>query len=230
MPKASTYFFHTKRLLITAGPTWEMIDPVRFLSNRSSGQMGFEIAKAAAKLGAQVTLVTGPTAIKYPGPNCTPVQLGPGYLTVVPVVSAREMHRECLKHFSKCDIAIMTAAVSDYRPAKVARHKIKKCLDAGPRSGMTLKLIRNPDILATLGRRKRPGQTLVGFALESQHLLRHAQGKLHRKNCDMIVANAVPTLGSPAIEATLLYNDGRVQKLPRLSKPRLAAKLMKAIT
>lgn len=214
---------HHKHILITAGPTWEMIDPVRFLSNRSSGLMGFEIAKAAAKAGARVTLVTGPVSLP-----------DPKNVDVIRVVSAREMYRECLKYFPKCDIAIMTAAVSDYRPAKVARHKIKKCLDTPPSRGMTnksmtLKLVRNPDILATLGRRKKTHQTLIGFALESRNMLAHAQDKLRRKNCDLIVANAVPTLGSPAIEATLLYNEGRAQKLPRLSKPRLATRLLKVI-
>jgi phosphopantothenoylcysteine decarboxylase/phosphopantothenate--cysteine ligase len=209
---------HGKHILITAGPTWEMLDPVRFLSNRSSGLMGFEIAKAAARAGAKVTLITGPVALTDPkGVN------------VVHVVSATEMYRACLKHFSKMDIAIMTAAVSDYRPATIQRHKIKKCLDTGSGAGMTLKLVRNPDILATLGRRKKRHQTLVGFALESRDLLKHAREKLRRKNCDLIVANAVPTLGAPTISATLLYNDGQIRRLPRLSKSRLAATLLKAV-
>lgn len=207
-----------KHVLITAGPTWEMMDPVRFLSNRSSGQMGFEIAKAAAQEGANVTLVTGPVALA-----------DPKGVDVIPVVSANEMYRACLKYFPKCDIAIMTAAVSDYRPEKIAKHKLKKCLDAESAPGMTLRLVRNPDILATLGKRKKHHQILIGFALESRDLLKHAQDKLRRKNCDLIVANAVPTLGSPAIEAILLYNDGRMQKFPKLSKPRLAVRLLKAI-
>lgn len=212
-----------KHILITAGPTWEMIDPVRFLSNRSSGLMGFELATAAAKMGAKVTLVTGPVTLAEPKG-----------ITVIRVVGAREMYRECIKHFPKCDIAIMTAAVSDYRPAKVERHKIKKCLDTPPARGMTnksmtLKLIRNPDILATLGRRKKHHQLVVGFALESRNLLAYAQEKLRRKNCDMIVANPVPAIGSPTNTATLLHKDGHVCKLPRLTKRQLSSRILKEI-
>ncbi len=215
-----------KHLLITAGPTWEMLDPVRFLSNRSSGLMGFEIAAAAATAGAKVILVAGPVALA-----------DPKGVSVIRVVGAREMYRACLKLFPKCDVAIMTAAVSDYRPEKVARYKLKKCLDAGSEAGMaikrtpgmTLKLVRNPDILATLGHRKKRHQLLIGFALESHKMLKYARDKLHRKNCDMIVANAVPTLGSLTNTATLIHKDGRVQKLHRLSKRRLATQLLKAI-
>lgn len=214
---------HGKGILITAGPTWEMIDPVRFLSNRSSGMMGFELAKAAARAGAKVTLITGPVALTVPK-NVHGVQ----------VTSAQEMYRECMKYFPKCDVAIMTAAVSDYRPAKVAKHKIKKCLDTPPSRGMTnksmtLKLIRNPDILATLGRRKKHHQLVVGFALESRNLLAYATDKLHRKKCDLIVANPVPAIGSPTNTATLLHKDGRVCKLPRLTKRQLSARILKEL-
>lgn len=213
---------HGKKILITAGPTWEMIDPVRFLSNRSSGLMGLEIAKAAAKMGAKVTLIMGPTSIKYRLPNGGRPSLSRRYLTVVPVVSAQEMYRECLKCFAKMDIAIMTAAVSDYRPKTIARQKIKK----GPQT-MTLKLVKNPDILAALGKKKKKTQILVGFALESCDMVTYAQDKLKRKNCDLIVANPVPTLGAITNTATLLYKDGRRIQLPKLSKSRLATRLLK---
>lgn len=217
-----------KRILITAGPTWEMIDPVRFLSNRSSGLMGFEIAKAAARAGAKVTLVTGPVALE-----------DPKGVDVIRVVSAQEMYRACLKRFPKMDIAIMTAAVSDYRPDKVAIHKLKKCLDAGSAPGMTnkcmtgttmtLKLVRNPDILATLGKRKKKHQFLVGFALESRDLLKYAAEKLQRKNCDMLIANAVPALGSQKNTATFVYKDKSKQRLPSLTKSRLAVRIIHRI-
>jgi phosphopantothenoylcysteine decarboxylase/phosphopantothenate--cysteine ligase len=207
-----------------------MLDPVRFLSNRSSGLMGFEIAKAAARAGARVILVTGPTHLQvsdtWSGRKC-PTPGVAGSVRHLRVMSAREMYRECLNHFPKTDIAIMTAAVSDYRPAKMARHKIKKCLDAGmTREKITLTLVRNPDILATLGRRKKRHQYLVGFALESRDLLKHAKDKLRRKNCDLIVANAVPALGSPRNTATLLFKTGRIQKLPSLTKAQLSRKIL----
>lgn len=213
-----------KHILITAGPTWEMIDPVRFLSNRSSGLMGFEIAMAAVRAGAKVTLITGPAPNRYRLPVALHRQQVTGTCCVIPVVSAREMYRACLKHFPKCDIAIMTAAVSDYRPAAIARQKIKK----GPKT-LTLKLVKNPDILAALGRRKKPNQLLVGFALESRNILQYAKDKLRRKNCDLIVANPIPTLGGLTNIATIVYKDGRVCQLPHLTKRRLAVRLLKEI-
>lgn len=231
MSKTSTHSLRGKKILITAGPTWEMIDPVRFLSNRSSGLMGFEIAKAAARAGAKVTLVTGPTTIRYPVPNGGAVPLGTGYLTVVRVVSALEMYRECLKRFPKMDIAIMTAAVSDYRPVKIEKHKLKKKMDAKSRPSMTmtLKLVCNPDILATLGRRRSEKQYLVGFALESRRLLAYANTKLRRKGCDMIVANAVPALGASHNTATFLFRDGHIVSLPSMTKIQLAKKIIQTI-
>jgi len=210
---------HNKHVLITAGPTWEMLDPVRFLSNRSSGLMGFELANAAVKAGAKVTLVTGPVTLP-----------DPKGVSVIRVVSAQDMYRACLKLFPKMDIAIMTAAVSDYRPAKVAKHKIKKCLDAGSGTTMTLKLVRNPDILATLGKRKKKHQLLVGFALESRNMLAYAKDKMKRKNCDLIVANAPSALGSPLNQVTLLYKDGQVQKLGKLEKHQVAEQLISKLS
>lgn len=208
-----------KHFLITAGPTWEMLDPVRFLSNRSSGLMGFEIAKAAARAGAKVTLVTGPVAFA-----------DPKGVDVIRVVSAQEMYRACLKHFPKCDVAIMTAAVSDYRPMKTEKHKLKKCTAPHMMKDIfTLKFVRNPDILATLGKRKKKDQVLVGFALESRNILKYAKDKLRRKQCDVIIANAVPALGSLTNSATLVYKDGSIQKLPSLTKSRLAVHLIRRI-
>lgn len=209
MPKSLRH----KHILITAGPTWEMLDPVRFLSNRSSGQMGFALAKAAKRAGAQVTLVTGPVTLP-----------DPKGVRVIRVVSARDMHRECLKHFPKTDIVIMTAAVADYRPANVATHKIKKT-----GKSMTIKLVRNPDILATLGKRKTKKQLLAGFALESRNMMAYAKDKLRRKKCDVIVANGVPAINARASSAVLIFKNSPSIKIPQSSKAQLAVRILKNI-
>ncbi|OBQ56538.1 bifunctional phosphopantothenoylcysteine decarboxylase/phosphopantothenate--cysteine ligase CoaBC [Tamlana sp. s12] len=169
-----------KKVLITAGPTYEAIDPVRFIGNHSSGKMGFEIAKTAANLGAEVILISGPTAQK----------VSHSLIQQVPVVSAEDMFNAVHTYFNSCDIAILSAAVADYRPKEVAHQKIKK-----KSSTLTLELEKTKDILASLGAIKKQ-QYLVGFALETHDELENAKGKLERKNLNLIVLNSLKDKGA----------------------------------
>ena len=169
-----------KTVLITAGPTYEAIDPVRFIGNHSSGKMGFSIAQEAQKRGAKVILISGPTAQKVSSQN----------IDLHKVTSAKEMFEEVFKYYENCDIAIMSAAVADYTPKVVAKEKIKKS-DAE----FTVELVKNPDILKTMGEQKSH-QFLVGFALETQNEEENAKGKLEKKNLDMIVLNSLKDEGA----------------------------------
>ncbi|UGU15364.1 bifunctional phosphopantothenoylcysteine decarboxylase/phosphopantothenate--cysteine ligase CoaBC [Sinomicrobium kalidii] len=169
-----------KKVLITAGPTYEAIDPVRFIGNHSSGRMGFELAKAAARLGAEVTLVTGPTHLSADNPE----------IKIIRVISAEEMYNATSELFPGTDIAILAAAVSDYRPANPADRKIKK-----KEASLTVELEPTKDILAALGKAKKQ-QYLVGFALETHDELENARGKLRRKNLDAIVLNSLNDKGA----------------------------------
>ncbi|TJY36080.1 bifunctional phosphopantothenoylcysteine decarboxylase/phosphopantothenate--cysteine ligase CoaBC [Pontimicrobium aquaticum] len=171
---------HNKKVLITAGPTYEAIDPVRFIGNHSSGKMGFEIAKAASKLGAEVVLITGPTH----------QNVNSSLINVIPVVSAQDMYNAVHDNFKSCDIAILSAAVADYKPKFVADKKIKK-----KDSTLTLELEKTKDILGSLGRIKNQ-QILVGFALETNNELENAIGKLKSKNLDLIVLNSLNDEGA----------------------------------
>jgi len=180
------------RWLVTAGPTCEDIDPVRFITNRSSGRMGYALARAAAERGDRVTLVSGPVAIEAP-PGCE----------VVPVRSAREMHDAVLDRYAETDIVVMAAAVADFRPKAAAPGKIRKT-DAAPGGVMTLELERTEDILAELGRRKST-QVLIGFALETSagagaeitdDMRASARAKLAEKNLDAVVLNGPAAFGS----------------------------------
>lgn len=166
-----------KKILITAGPTYEAIDPVRFIGNRSSGKMGMALAEAAASKGAEVTLILGPSAIDTKMSS----------IAIIRVESTTEMLEEARLYFKEADWAIFSAAVSDYRPKHPADQKIKK--EAGAEE-MTLDLIQNPDILKTLAAGKAKNQLVVGFALETENALENAQKKLHTKNCDWIVLNS----------------------------------------
>jgi phosphopantothenoylcysteine decarboxylase/phosphopantothenate--cysteine ligase len=207
---ASKNDFIGKKILITAGGTQEAIDPVRYIGNRSSGKMGYALASAAAARGAKVTLISGPTNLPAP---C-------GGVEVEYIKSALQMRDAVLAHYADSDIVIKAAAVADYRPQNVAEHKIKKI-------GETLQLVleKNPDILLELGQLKNH-QLLVGFAAETQQLLLHAQEKLARKNLDIIVANdvSIPGSGFNADHniVKLLYRDGRIDELPKMSKNNLA--------
>lgn len=192
-----------KKLLVTAGPTYEKIDPVRFIGNYSSGKMGYAIANEAAARGADVVLVSGPVGDS--------LQVHPG-VKLVKVESAVQMLEAAAEAFQTADIAILSAAVADYRPAREYDRKIKREKDGIE----SLELVKNPDIAATLGAGKRPGQILVGFALETDHELDNAAEKLRRKNLDMIVLNSLRDKGAGFGVATnkvsLIYADGRDRK------------------
>lgn len=188
-----------KTVMITTGPTREKLDPVRFISNFSSGKMGYALAEEAARRGARVILVSGPVELEARNP----------LIEVRRVESAEEMLAEARKAFAGSDIAIMCAAVADYRPAAVSPSKLKR----GDSPAMTLELVRNPDIAATLGSEKRPGQTLVGFALETDDAIAHGADKLRRKNLDMIVVNSLADkgagFGTDTNLVTIITADGR---------------------
>lgn len=169
-----------KKALVSAGPTYEAIDPVRFIGNHSSGKMGYAIAKQLQELGAAVTLVSGPTALTA----------APG-IQRIDVQSAEEMFQACQSHFSAADIIVMSAAVADYTPVEVADQKIKKKAE-----DFSIALKKTTDILANLGQQKQPNQTLVGFALETNNELEHAKDKLTRKNLDFIVLNSMQDPGA----------------------------------
>ncbi|MDO4269617.1 MAG: bifunctional phosphopantothenoylcysteine decarboxylase/phosphopantothenate--cysteine ligase CoaBC [Eubacteriales bacterium] len=199
-----------RRVLVTAGPTQEALDPVRFLSNHSSGKMGYAVAARAALRGAEVTLVSGPAALGTPQG-----------VRRVDVVSAREMYEAVVSRADAQDIIVKAAAVGDYRPAQTADEKMKK-----GEGDLSVELTRNPDILAELGRKKRPGQLLCGFAMETQNLLDNASDKLRRKNCDLLVANSLRDKGAgfqtDTNLATLLFADGRRETPPLMPKEELA--------
>ena len=176
-----------ERILITAGPTYEDLDPVRYLGNRSTGRMGIALAEAAAARGASVELILGPTELATTASG----------ITVTAVRSAREMHAAALTLWPDCTSAILSAAVADYRPAEIAEEKIKK--SAGE---LTVRLVRNPDIAAELGASKRPDQLLIGFALETENGVANARAKLERKQLDFIVLNSPRTPGAGFGHAT----------------------------
>ena len=203
------------RVLITAGPTQENIDPVRYITNHSSGKMGFALAEAAAEAGAQVTLVSGPVHLRTPE-----------RVQRINVTSARDMLAAC-EAAMPCDVLIAAAAVADYRPEVVAEHKMKKDPTSG--DGLLLQLVRNPDILATLaGRADRPFS--VGFAAETQNLLDYAARKLKDKNLDLIVANDVanPSIGFNSEENAITIIDRELQptSFAQSSKGKIARQLI----
>ncbi|RLB41138.1 MAG: bifunctional phosphopantothenoylcysteine decarboxylase/phosphopantothenate--cysteine ligase CoaBC [Deltaproteobacteria bacterium] len=199
------------KVLVTAGPTVEPLDPVRFISNRSSGKMGYAIARTARHRGGEVTLVSGPTSLRRPRG-----------VEVVAVKTAEEMRKEVLARAASHDVVIMCAAVADYRPKKSQTHKIKK-QDAG----LQLELEKSPDILKELGeRRGEMPRILVGFAAETQDLIDNAKEKLEKKNLDMIVINDVSRSDAgfevDTNQVKILYRDGAVEELPLLSKDEVA--------
>ena len=197
------------KILVTAGPTREKFDPVRFITNNSSGKMGYAIAERAMRRGAEVTLISGPTSIKPP--------IG---VNLINTLSALDMRTAVLENLENSDVVIKSAAVSDYSPSEVQKNKIKKTEDT-----ITLTLKKNPDILAEVGE-KKGSRVLIGFAMETEDLLKNARSKLKKKNLDMIVANDLMTEGAGfAVDTnvvTLLYKDGRTEKLEMMSKENLA--------
>jgi len=200
-------------LLISAGPTREYLDPVRFISNPSTGRMGYALAEAAARAGHRVTLVSGPVTLAPP-PR----------VKVVKVESAREMHAAIHSVFPQCDAVVMTAAVGDYQAARPRAHKLHKT-----GATLTLRLVRTPDILASLPRRRR--QIVIGFAAETHAMCASAARKLAGKNLDMIVANDVSAadagFGAAALRAVMIWRDGRRRDLGRCSKRSLAQQLVR---
>ncbi len=208
-----------KRVMITAGPTYEKIDPVRFIGNYSSGKMGYALAEAAARRGAEVTLVSGPVALTTENPS----------ITVVKVESARQMLDACLRAFPDSDIAIMCAAVADYAPAEAAESKIKREHDEVP----SIRLVKNPDIAASLGKGKRPGQILAGFALETDHEFGNACEKLERKNLDLIVLNSLRDsgagFGTDTNKVSIITRSGNRTDFPLKSKAEVADDILNAI-
>jgi len=210
-----------QRWLVTAGPTYERIDSVRFIGNYSSGKMGFALAEALAKEGAEVELVTGPTHL-----NVSTYQR----INLHRVESAREMYAAATEVFPHCNGAILSAAVADYRPAECADHKLKK----NGSEDMHLELVQNPDILATLGGMKTAAQTLVGFALETDNEEANAQRKLEKKNLDYIVLNSLRDKGAgfgvDTNKVTIIGRDGSHKESPLMSKQEVAHLIINTVT
>lgn len=204
------------KVLVTAGPTVEAIDPVRYISNHSTGKMGYALAKAASLRGAETTLVSGPAAL-----------LKPRFAACVDIVSAEDMFREVTERAPEQDVVIKAAAVADYRPARVSREKMKK------KDGeLSIPLVRTRDILAYLGQNKKEGQFLCGFSMETEHMLEHSREKLEKKNLDMIVANNLRQqgagFGTDTNVVTILTKDGEVS-LPQMSKDEVAHRILDQI-
>ena len=206
--------FRGKKILITAGPTYEAIDPVRFIGNHSSGKMGCAIAEAAARMGADVVLVLGPSAVKI---NEAGIQL-------IRVTSAQEMYAAVHEHFETCDVAVLSAAVADYRPSEIASEKIKK-----KEGALTLHLEKTKDILASLGAVKKE-QFLVGFALETQNELENAKTKLQKKNLDLIVLNSLKDKGAgfqkDTNKVTFITKDNKVLPFEVKQKSEVATDIL----
>ena len=203
-------------VLITAGPTMEAIDPVRFISNHSTGKMGYALARVCRRRGAEVTLVSGKTNLE-----------APYGVTLVPVTSAQDMFEAVSSRAKEQDMIIKAAAVADYRPVTVAENKIKK----SP-GDMSIALERTTDILAWLGEHRRAGQVLCGFAMETEHMVEHAKEKLTRKHVDMIAANNVKVagagFGTDTNVVTLITEDG-VEELAKMSKEEVASRIVDAL-
>jgi phosphopantothenoylcysteine decarboxylase/phosphopantothenate--cysteine ligase len=206
-------------VLLTAGPTYEPLDPVRFLGNRSTGKMGYALAEAFAAIGAAVTLVSGP--VQLPAPT-NPL------IRTVRVETAQQMYEAAAAVAPAADIWVFAAAVADYRPATVAFEKIKKAGET-----LTLELVKNVDIAATLGETKRPEQFAVGFALETTNELAHALGKLHRKNFNLVVLNSLRDAGAgfghDTNKVSVLDRAGQVLTFELQAKTELAHRLVALI-
>jgi len=202
-----------RRVLVTAGTTREPLDPVRFIGNRSTGKMGYAVAEAAAARGAVVTLVSGPTALSAPAGVHT-----------VPIETCDELLRACLQAFPGADITVAAAAPADYRPAVYHAQKLKKGAEQ-----MSVPLVRNPDVLAELGRRKRPGQVTVAFAAETQALVENARAKLVSKHADFVVANDVQAAGAgfgTETNVVTFVTAEAAEALPKMSKREVADRIL----
>lgn len=205
-----------KKVLVTAGPTVESIDPVRFISNHSTGKMGYAIARVAMERGAEVTLITGPVSIAPPP-----------FVKVIPVTSAADMFEAVKQHAGQADIVIKAAAVADYTPAVVAEEKIKKS-----EGESTLQLVRTTDILNWLGEHRRDGQFLCGFSMETENMVENSRAKLEKKKLDMIVANNLKVAGAGFgvdTNVVTLITKKKMIQLPQMSKEAVAEQLLNAI-
>ena len=213
-----------KHILITAGPTREAIDPVRYITNASTGKMGYALAQACLKRGAIVTLITGPCQVSMKAWEA----FAP--LTILPVKSAAQMCKATQEVFGQADISILCAAVADFTPSETATQKIKK---QPGQTNMTIEMTTTTDIAATLGQQKRPDQKLVGFALETHNEMTNAQRKLQAKNLDMIVLNSLQDAGAgfatDTNKVTLLYANGTKKDLPLLLKQEVADEIINQI-
>ena len=206
------------KIMVTAGPTVEAIDPVRYITNRSSGKMGYAIARAAVMRGAEVTLISGPTTLPPPAGSI-----------LIKIKTAEEMKKAVFKNHKKMDVIIKAAAVADYRPSQSAGQKIKKSAD-----DISIELVKNPDILSELGKsNSRPGRVLVGFAAETENILNNAKEKMTKKNLDMIVVNDVSRKDAgfdvDTNKVTFIFKDGSNEELPLLTKEEVADKLLDKI-
>jgi phosphopantothenoylcysteine decarboxylase/phosphopantothenate--cysteine ligase len=202
-----------KKILVTAGPTEEALDPVRYISNHSTGKMGYAIAKVAAAMGASVTLVTGPTSIAKPI-----------HANIIDIKSAEDMFRAVTNHSGEADIIIKAAAVADYTPVDVSDDKLKK-----KDGDMSIPLKRTKDILAYLGEHKKENQFLCGFSMETQDMLENSKAKLEKKNLDMIVANNLKVEGAGFgvdTNVVTLITKKEIKELPILSKEEVAYRLL----
>ena len=206
-----------KKILITAGPTYEAIDPVRFIGNHSSGKMGYEIANAAVKLGADVTLISGPSSLNV---SDTSIHL-------IRVISAEEMFQACHMYFEEMDVAIAAAAVADYRPKNVASQKIKKA-----ETSFNIELERTKDILASLGEIKK-NQFLIGFALETENEIENAKAKIQKKNLDLIVLNSLQDdgagFGTPTNKVTFIDKKFAIEPMDLKSKGKVAQDILNKV-
>ena len=213
---ASQNDLRKKKILITAGPTYEKIDPVRYIGNYSSGKMGFALAEACAQRGAEVQLITGPVLLKTVHPRIRRMN----------VESADEMYEAATEVFPDMDAAILCAAVADYRPEKQGSEKLKR----EENETITLSLVRNKDIAQALGERKRPDQVVAGFALETNEGIRHAQAKLMRKNLDIIVLNSLEDDGAgfryDTNKITIIDREGTIEHFPLKNKSEVAVDII----
>lgn len=218
-PISLNEYYKGLRVLINAGPTYEKIDDVRFIANYSSGKMGFALAEAAAKLGAEVVLVAGPVNLE-----CSKS------IYRVNVTNAAEMHAEMMKYCSEAKVMILAAAVADFTPKVKFDGKIKKTQDSDT---MILELVKTKDILADLGKSKTSEQKLIGFALEADNMIENAKDKMQRKNCDMIIANKANAkdsgFGGDNNTITMIKQDNSLKQLPTMSKNDVAIEILKEV-
>src|SRR5690606_5254523 len=211
---AESHPLRGKKALVTAGPTYEAIDPVRYIGNHSSGKMGYALAAQLVQLGAMVTLISGPSSLSVPS----------GLTSYIQITSAAEMLDQCVANFADADITIMSAAVADYTPQTVATQKIKKNTKT-----LNIELSKTVDILSTLGSQKNPSQILVGFALETQDEQANATRKLVQKNLDLIVLNSLRDIGAgfagDSNKVTIIHNTGTAETLDLMPKTEVAREI-----